>query len=1346
MVLLSGAEVPVPLQSLLDRRAVVLLGDPGQGKSTSLKSAAALFGCGHWTVRGFLALNGSPARAGHLFLDGLDETMAARRSDAPLDEVVRLLQSEGWPAFWLTCRPADWAQAGGRALLEECSPGGLALARLLPLSEEQIAGVVEAAGLDPAVVLGSMADAGLQELLGNPETLRLTVEVFAEGGPPASRADLYLRATRQLARECNREHARRPGRPTDAQLLDAAGALSAMLLLTGKPAVASRGAEASDAVPLEACDGLAAPGHLEAALGSRLFRAVGDDAWEPAHRTIAEFVAAGFLAARVAQGGRPLRTVLALVCGDDAAPEPSLRGLFAWLAAALPDRAPEFVGRDPYAVATYGDLSALRLPGRRALFAGLTRLAETEPFFRAGAWHEARFGALSTAELVPELREVIAARPVRLHLLSCILDALEARPPRPELAPDLAALVLAEDVDPDVRDAAASAFAKAASPSEAAALFEKLLRDDRADPRGRFAGRLLLRLYPESLGGAELAAFLDRYASTDGGRGDRLHLALRLPPLVPSGEEADLLDRLSSCRRAADRSQPLSRIADIKRIAARLAARALAGPAAVDATRATSWLPLLGGAGRSGPEADELRAALSARPDLYIPFLLAAFRQAEDRLGERPWFARWHLCRALPSFEPPPDAAERALDAVLADPDGGDAIILYASALQLLPSSADACSPLFGRAWEMRGLHPEFARHWDEVMTVPTDGQEWRREDRERTAGLEREEAEAAARELAFFEGNLEAIRTGRHVLALGRLAFAFFRGAGTSRREMPPNPRDRLRAVVTEEVALAAEAGFREHVLTGHLTEPAELARRAVASGQTTGGLVALAGADLLHGDGEPLPNRLEPTRCARLLCLGLVQRTATVADGIETADGRAWLRQVAEALPSESESAVRELLTAQLRAGAGIIDGLDEVCAWEGFETLRQALVPELLAGVSGLSPVFRTLRRAAVRSCDPGVIRPIVEGRLLEAEDEEERWPWLLLAWRLQPAAHEGTLVEACRRDGGLVPALTHDVGDERDGFDGEPGVPLTVRHRLAIVRLAGPCYPPAPMPEGTWSPPTPYDRARFVQRHIDGIAAVPTGDAEAALLALVEDPTLAAHGDGLRHALAAWRRTARLERREMPSLTVLARSLAGGPPATAAEVRAFTVAQLQGMNDVLRRDADGAWRAFWNVQAKSGPTEGRPENDCRDAVVRFLEARFEMAGLAQETEARRAGDTRCDIAVSGVDAVVPVEVKCDWNPELWTAWEGQLGEGYALDPRAGGFGIYLVIWFGSRRGKERRVAAPPSGPPPADAAGCQAVLDVLLSAHSRRLAAVVLDASPVQKRATRASARQGEAPPG
>ena len=62
----------------------------------------------------------------------------------------------------------------------------------------------------------------------------------------------------------------------------------------------------------------------------------------------------------------------------------------------------------------------------------------------------------------------------------------------------------------------------------------------------------------------------------------------------------------------------------------------------------------------------------------------------------------------------------------------------------------------------------------------------------------------------------------------------------------------------------------------------------------------------------------------------------------------------------------------------------------------------------------------------------------------------------------------------------------------------------------------------------------------------------------------------------------------------------------------------------------------------------------------------------------------------------DFELPIEIKRDDNRELWGAARTQLIAQYASSPRAAGYGIYLVLWFGqgglpaSRDGGEKPVS--------------------------------------------------------
>ena len=66
---------------------------------------------------------------------------------------------------------------------------------------------------------------------------------------------------------------------------------------------------------------------------------------------------------------------------------------------------------------------------------------------------------------------------------------------------------------------------------------------------------------------------------------------------------------------------------------------------------------------------------------------------------------------------------------------------------------------------------------------------------------------------------------------------------------------------------------------------------------------------------------------------------------------------------------------------------------------------------------------------------------------------------------------------------------------------------------------------------------------------------------------------------------------------------------------------------------------------------------------------------------QPEGHHAEDARSDIiVVHGVHAVV-VEIKKTDSRDLWSALKGQLIGKYARDPRSGGYGIFLVLWFGA-----------------------------------------------------------------
>ncbi len=455
------------MRDLPDDVCVLILGDPGSGKTTCMVEAASVCGGIFVPVRQFLARpTGWVTPGTPLILDALDEALAGGPSN-PADAVAWKLHECGQPRFWLSCRPVDWAAlAGTRVLRDAAGSRPLLRVRLLPLDDAGVEALVRAGGQDPAEFLQQVEEARLTPLLRNPQTLLLMLDVASRGGGlPSSRRTLYETAADLLAREANRErprlhHAGRP--PPPAALLDAAGLACSALLLADRDAVSLDSSTDQRDVSLDDLDPEGTNGDaLRAALASRLFSGVGEGRFAPQHRTVAEFLAARFLARRVGERGLPLRRVEALLCGRNPEPHPSLRGLFAWVATLLPSRAESLVRLDPYGVLAYGDPSEFGPAALHALLGALADLERRDPFFRSDLWGEARLAALASPALAGALREILESRPWPGQLAWCVLEALSDGQALPELAPTLSSVVLDASVPEDGRAGAIPALLRA---------------------------------------------------------------------------------------------------------------------------------------------------------------------------------------------------------------------------------------------------------------------------------------------------------------------------------------------------------------------------------------------------------------------------------------------------------------------------------------------------------------------------------------------------------------------------------------------------------------------------------------------------------------------------------------------------------------------------------------------------------------------------------------------------------------------------------------------------------------------------------------------------------------------
>jgi GTPase SAR1 family protein len=168
--------------------AVILLGDPGMGKTTLFRAVA---NSNYTTVRNFLidpyAIADEP-----LFLDALDEYRTIASGQNASGEVAAALCSLKKPKFRLSCRAADWFGSLDQEALRTASASGrVAVLELCPLSRDEILQAAQGKVPDPVVFLDEAESAGLGHLLGNPQTLELVALAWGTDRKPRNKFEAY---------------------------------------------------------------------------------------------------------------------------------------------------------------------------------------------------------------------------------------------------------------------------------------------------------------------------------------------------------------------------------------------------------------------------------------------------------------------------------------------------------------------------------------------------------------------------------------------------------------------------------------------------------------------------------------------------------------------------------------------------------------------------------------------------------------------------------------------------------------------------------------------------------------------------------------------------------------------------------------------------------------------------------------------------------------------------------------------------------------------------------------------------------------------------------------------------
>ncbi len=1279
-------------------RSVVILGEPGMGKSWLLEQLAAT---SEWRLISAARFVAHPAPEklvpahGSLIIDGLDQLMASQESDA-VNRVLAQLIRAGCPSFVLSCRSMDWRGASARQdIADEYLSAPIELT-ISPFSREQALAFLssEMSAQESERILTHLDSAGIPELYGNPLTLGLIQELAEDGNPlPDTRAELLRLASERMWNERNDHHKGSPLAGLDKwSALDGAGALCAAFVLSGAEAITTVPSARGQALTLHVADVTVLPKAegAEAVIGSRLFTAVPGQSglFRPMHRAMAEYLGARWLI-RITGDDLTRRRIMAMMKVGDRVPA-SLRGIFAWLSQSS-EFAPDIINADPYAVLRYGDADGLKPEHGRQLLASLKGLHEIDPYFRAEDWTEHSAKGLGHSELEDDIRPVLLSEETGFHLRTVILNAIRNTPVAAKLIDALQELVLQQGgrsyAYGERKDAAEVLAAVSDQGVNWADLVDQLNVEGTEDST-RLVLEILddinfIRVSPQqiaytSINYLGLAAGPNRV----NGRRHTIGVLYLLGRRLPQEMIGDVLDHTADLLAGDDVEQNYQRDTELSDYILRLVARHLDVQTPAPA-RLLAWLRM--SRGRHGYSSD-----VRERIDAFFRTDTVTRRAIQEQVlflesePEDAWGRIWRLGNLDSGLA---FTLEDVLHFLSILAVRLEAIEVRASVWRGLVTLSrrwvDNAEDIFSTASVFACGQPDLVDELNALL-IPMPTPEWEIEDaRRRNEEFERRST-AWSRHRQEFTNEQPALRTGNlnqiYVVSEAYLGLFYDLNNDLSAPE-------RLVEWLGESLQNIALEGFEAVLHRLDLPTP-----EAVAETYATGQRLYII-RPMIVGIAERI-------RCG----LSLGDITANVLIGVRLA---LHYEPLIDRLPGESietaidaelhkdtalfETYVRLMVEPGLRRGATHIQGLYGLVRSADDRALTGRLAAEWLQTYPEVSgEVESELVDALMSSGVNAAIFELFQRKSEEGftNDAQRRLWWsvgLLTNFNIS-APIIGNVAEADKDLLWFLRSRLRVVG--RSSMFGEVNGNASLWGW--IVSQFRTLWPYASNPFDESSGDTnEWDATEFLLAVINRLASDPSPAATEELERLLEGAD-----DGYRsHLLHAARQQDGVRSEiEFPgvSLDHLRTIVDSSVPDSATdltEILSFALDKLQAQ--VRGSDTD--------IVQKYWADDGTPysEDVCTDRLIEDLERLIPVDGVARIPQADMPKGKRADIAYTVESVIVPVEAKGQWHKDLWSAASGQLDDLYLRDWRAQDRGIYIVYWFGDRVPSNKKLKEHPSG---------------------------------------------------
>ncbi|HEY8906778.1 MAG TPA: hypothetical protein VIM63_12140 [Rhodoferax sp.] len=1351
-----GSNLVITVRELVDIPVFVLLGEPGMGKSETMKalSKLALGAQDHpVTVNDFIVFTLPQPNAEHpVFIDALDEARASGDTTV-WKELRRSIVQSQLKRFGVACRAADWYATDAQDLATVAQGQRVRVFALNPLTPEQRHAVLEHEDIQNVSAFEQRAQAlGFGDMLGNPQSLLLLAAAIKthQNQWPQTRREAYELACQELLREPNQRHAQAQQSVallSDAALLDAAGWLCALMLLSNRNEVADgtlspnahtslRLPDVLDALPANSFSANA----IQQVLRRRLFTK--SRGYSATHRTVAEYLAARHIAGQIAHGGLLVSRVSALMLASSQHLVSNLRGLAGWLAAlSEPMRATIFEA-DPAAVLDYGDLYLLSTSAKQSLIEQLAvnpRARSEGNLWRKAAAHvplvQAEMQDFVTAWL-ESFRTIIHPSDQQSLVADVLLSALIHLPADTRWEPILVQLVRDEGLSEGDRSIALEAlYTHRSQPSVLTALLEDIHHGKLSEPRGRLTDSLLQHLYPEHIRPSQVLGFLKATQISVNQLGLTMFWRYYIPKQTPRNllpELMEALERAVDANTFAHDSFAMTSH-QLEGLETLVVTAILTYGADIEVGKLSSWLLMCTDTDSETAPFRHLNKENTQRLNEWCrahPNRIKQVMAHQVREGASSWTAQHYfpidkLPTGMGTFWLEQAKAFEAIDEPIKAQD------CFTTAFGWIDqkSSDITLDDLGNAAKQSHALSAAL----EPLLSSPLSDDNWRR--RQWLRNKQYRDEEAARHELNeknrhYLLDHLNDVRNGKLLGYVSEAAWADLKDSGYGGgsngdlfdqwREQHPEldaaTRQGYQATLKQLTSTQAASAVKSHQ-TGHLLNIE---------------LPCLLAAQQLFAKSPQQLFDLGEERLKALITLHLLSISAK----------HEWFLALAKRQSNWVEEVWWSLCESSLRSKKDIhIPHIGLLRHELALRPMTVRLLPRILSKWPGKFsetnfPEFVQVLDIVLAQCAPDELSRLLTARLTRKSLGSLQTGYLLMAGLWVDHQTFAPLLQSLlnKRQIEQTELLGFIAHLRRYGGNPEPLPEWDAPTLGLLFRSFGPLCP-ATTPAGVhWIGKEDEGRA-FLHQLLDVLRNDTSEAAQQELQQLLTEPALIHWKHRLEETLSRQAQARAEKAFALPTPRQVALTLQNKTPANPADLMAVALETLQTLQQTLHNSDTNRLNRFWTVDAagKRPQAPHRPEPECRNAIAEWLRADLKDFDISVAIENQHGAQNQSDIVLrvqtaTHQEMLLPIEVKGDWNRDLWTAASKQLAKQYASEPRCHHQGIYLVLWLGSKRGTAAKPKPHPNQPThtPADLQA-HLQLEADQKASGQNIQVLVLDVS-------------------